>query len=462
MDRESWLRFRRYLNQLPEPVVQQPSNGKLRDAIMSESATTEEKVQACRTLIQELPRANQYLLLYVLDLLSIFARRSDKNLMSCAHLAAVFAHILLSHRTNQPLAIDETEHRVNQETLEFLIIHQDRLMVNSTQPPSSSRQRTSSQSEVQENEVDADPPSLDSVRSAGDVGSTQDAQRGRAVSLSSQGSSPNHSHGDAETVTRLPRSVEGLPPSIPNLPPPAPRPVPPVIQVVETIVYPNSDSEESEGEVERREKVPDAMPTSGLEGIPSSGSGSNDDRRVQAAANRQTVQVDGVLCFVPDEKAFAHFFELDTEGGINSNSTNTGSSTISPQDHPEGSSSAPGNKSYCYVSEEHRKFCELFQLQPSFTQHISIVNSMNTTTTSIQGSFNDHSRNVHVVGKVELEEYDFTSEDCIVEDDEMPGRYQVDELLNSPVPTISPSDDRYAWIIIASTFLFMYSISFGI
>ncbi|EAU92123.2 hypothetical protein CC1G_11408 [Coprinopsis cinerea okayama7 len=339
-------------------------------------------------------------------------------------------------------------------------------MVNSTQPSSSSRQRTGSQSEVQENEVDADPPSLDSVRSVGDVGSTQDAQRGRAVSLSSQRSSPNPSHGDGESATRLSRSVEGSPPSIPSLPPPAPRPVPPVIQVVETIVYPNSDSEEIKGEVERREKVPDATPISGLEGIPSSGSGSNDDCRVQATADRQTVQVDGVLCFVPDEKAFDHFFELDTDGGINSTSANPSSSTISLQDHPEGSGSAPGNESYSYVSEEHQKFCELFQLQPSITQHISIVNSMNTTTTSIQGSFNNNSRIVHV-GKVELEEYDFTSEDCIVEDDiveddEMPGRYQVDELLNSPVPTISPSDDRYAWIIIASTFLFMYSISFGI
>jgi hypothetical protein len=29
-----------------------------------------------------MPRANQYLLLYVLDLLSVFARKADKNLMT--------------------------------------------------------------------------------------------------------------------------------------------------------------------------------------------------------------------------------------------------------------------------------------------------------------------------------------------------------------------------------------------
>jgi hypothetical protein len=31
-----------------------------------------------------MPRANQYLLLYVLDLLSVFARRADKNRMDAS------------------------------------------------------------------------------------------------------------------------------------------------------------------------------------------------------------------------------------------------------------------------------------------------------------------------------------------------------------------------------------------
>ena len=35
-----------------------------------------------KRLIRSMPRANQYLLLYVLDLLSVFARKSDKNLMT--------------------------------------------------------------------------------------------------------------------------------------------------------------------------------------------------------------------------------------------------------------------------------------------------------------------------------------------------------------------------------------------
>jgi hypothetical protein len=39
-------------------------------------------IAAYKRLIAHMPRANQYLLLYVLDLLSVFARKCDKNLMT--------------------------------------------------------------------------------------------------------------------------------------------------------------------------------------------------------------------------------------------------------------------------------------------------------------------------------------------------------------------------------------------
>ena len=48
-----------------------------------DSGDVVEKVVAeFKTLIHSMPRGNQYLLLYVLDLLSVFARKSDKNLMT--------------------------------------------------------------------------------------------------------------------------------------------------------------------------------------------------------------------------------------------------------------------------------------------------------------------------------------------------------------------------------------------
>ena len=44
----------------------------------------EEAVGAYKRLIGKLPLANQYLLLYVLDLLTVFAKKSDKNMMPAA------------------------------------------------------------------------------------------------------------------------------------------------------------------------------------------------------------------------------------------------------------------------------------------------------------------------------------------------------------------------------------------
>lgn len=41
-------------------------------------------IQEYKRLIKTMPRGNQYLLLYVLDLLSVFARKSDKNLMTAS------------------------------------------------------------------------------------------------------------------------------------------------------------------------------------------------------------------------------------------------------------------------------------------------------------------------------------------------------------------------------------------
>jgi hypothetical protein len=40
-----------------------------------------------KSLIRAMPPVNQYLLLYVLDLLSVFARKSDVNLMTAPSMS---------------------------------------------------------------------------------------------------------------------------------------------------------------------------------------------------------------------------------------------------------------------------------------------------------------------------------------------------------------------------------------
>ena len=51
-------------------------------AIAKQPHNEDEIIATYKRLIRSMPRANQYLLLYVLDLLSVFARKSDKNLMT--------------------------------------------------------------------------------------------------------------------------------------------------------------------------------------------------------------------------------------------------------------------------------------------------------------------------------------------------------------------------------------------
>ena len=48
-----------------------------------------------------MPRPNQYLLLYVLDLLSVFARKSDKNLMTATSMCLSRVHFLVPPKVHR-------------------------------------------------------------------------------------------------------------------------------------------------------------------------------------------------------------------------------------------------------------------------------------------------------------------------------------------------------------------------
>ena len=108
----------------------------------------EEAITTYKSLIRRMPKPNQYLLLYVLDLLSVFARKSDKNLMtatSAPHspqftlttsnplidLAVIFRPGLISHPQHER---SPEEHNLSQRVLEFLIAQQDWFMLDISPP----------------------------------------------------------------------------------------------------------------------------------------------------------------------------------------------------------------------------------------------------------------------------------------------------------------------------------------
>jgi len=122
----------------------------------------EEVIAQFKRLIASMPRANQYLLLYVLDLLTVFARKAEKNRMNASSewgfpypyfrrrrttlivvpfsvvsldgvdLAVIFRPGVLNHPSHE---MSPEHHRLTQEVVEFLIEHQDWFMLDIPPPP---------------------------------------------------------------------------------------------------------------------------------------------------------------------------------------------------------------------------------------------------------------------------------------------------------------------------------------
>jgi hypothetical protein len=83
-------------------------------------------IRIYQALITELPPLNRQLLLYILDLLAVFASKSDLNKMTTPNLAAIFQPGLLSHPQHD---MAPQEYRLSQDVLIFLIENQDCFLI---------------------------------------------------------------------------------------------------------------------------------------------------------------------------------------------------------------------------------------------------------------------------------------------------------------------------------------------
>ncbi|KAI8084484.1 Rho GTPase activation protein [Halteromyces radiatus] len=128
--------LRRYFLRLPDPVIPIHFYQQFRD-VMNDSMYegTSQRIDAFQSLICQLPTAHQHLLLYVLDMLRLFATNASATRMDAANLAAVFSPGLLSHpQHNSPV-----QYMISQRVIEFLIEFQalftmDLLVDNETKP----------------------------------------------------------------------------------------------------------------------------------------------------------------------------------------------------------------------------------------------------------------------------------------------------------------------------------------
>lgn len=133
--------LRRYLNDLPEPVVPLDLYEKFREPLSGATRTgagdgegpqfvehfeMDAAIIRYQQLITELPPLNRQLLLYILDLLAVFAAKSDQNRMTSQNLAAIFQPGMLSHPNH---AMAPEEYRLNQCVIIFLIENQDHFLI---------------------------------------------------------------------------------------------------------------------------------------------------------------------------------------------------------------------------------------------------------------------------------------------------------------------------------------------
>lgn len=134
--------LRRYLNQLPEPIIPLDFYERFRAPLRHHQAQAvgemdhqgtevgefdpDEAIKTYQKSITELPPLNRQLLLYILDLLAVFASKSDINRMTAPNLSAIFQPGLLSHPAHD---MAPAEYRLSQDVLIFLIENQDHFLV---------------------------------------------------------------------------------------------------------------------------------------------------------------------------------------------------------------------------------------------------------------------------------------------------------------------------------------------
>lgn len=125
----------RYLLQLPEPVIPLAFYARFRDPLASLHSQALSSVndfdfstaiQTYETLIREISSLNRQLLLYILDILAVFAARSDGNKMTTPRIAAVFQPGILCHDQHRCSVADQ---QLSQDVLIFLIDHQDYFLI---------------------------------------------------------------------------------------------------------------------------------------------------------------------------------------------------------------------------------------------------------------------------------------------------------------------------------------------
>ncbi|CAI4064932.1 hypothetical protein SUVZ_08G1700 [Saccharomyces uvarum] len=122
--------LKRYLNSLSEPLVPLALYDIFRNPILENPKIDERKkeiIEKYEDIYMLLPQPNRHLILYLVGLLSLFAKNEVKNLMPASNLAAIVQPSILSHPKHE---MDPSEYEVSRTVIEFLIVHASDIIPN--------------------------------------------------------------------------------------------------------------------------------------------------------------------------------------------------------------------------------------------------------------------------------------------------------------------------------------------
>jgi hypothetical protein len=132
------IRFMRYLKRLPEPVipyafydkftsvlgptVYENDEGYDRDAFSIDVA-----ISTVQKYMTEIGPLNRQLLVYLLDIASVFALKSDENKMTSARIVAAFQPSLLAREASVGMSV--LDHVRAADTLVFMVANLDHFLI---------------------------------------------------------------------------------------------------------------------------------------------------------------------------------------------------------------------------------------------------------------------------------------------------------------------------------------------
>ena len=126
----------RFLLRLPEPIIPlgmyEAFQGPMRAVEQrgSDSKFGDQMIHEYQEQFALLPRCSRHLLLYLLDLLSVFDLQSDTNNLTAKRLATIFQPAILSPvRAGEEFVEEEAYRQLSRDVITYLILYQNSFLI---------------------------------------------------------------------------------------------------------------------------------------------------------------------------------------------------------------------------------------------------------------------------------------------------------------------------------------------